>query len=97
MQPEAGEPVADGLGLGDLVLMVREDQIHSASMDVELGAEIRLAHRDAFGVQPGLPRPHGVGQDGSPGFSPFHNVKSRSSRLPVRNSLTLVHVVDPMP
>jgi hypothetical protein len=31
----------------------------------------------------GLPRPHGVGQDGSPGLAPFHSVKSRWSRLPV--------------
>ena len=33
--------------------------------------------------QPGRPRPHGVGHDGSPGLAPFHSVKSRSSRLPV--------------
>ena len=50
VQPEPGERVAGGLGLGDLVLVVREDQIHSAGVDVELGAEVRLAHRDAFGV-----------------------------------------------
>ena len=50
VQPVPGERVAGRLGLGDLVLVVREDQIHSAGVDVELRPEVRLAHRDAFGV-----------------------------------------------
>ena len=56
VQPEPGERVARGLGLGDLVLVVREDQIHAAGVDVELGAEVRLAHRDALGVPAGAAR-----------------------------------------
>ena len=33
--------------------------------------------------QPGRPRPHGVGHDGSPGLAAFHSAKSRGSRLRV--------------
>ncbi len=44
--------------------------------------------------QPGLPRPHGDSQEGSPGFPFFHSTKSRgscfaistSTRSPARNS-----------
>src|SRR5262245_18660395 len=34
--------------LGNLVLMVREDQIETAAMDVERLAEFSIAHRGAF-------------------------------------------------
>ena len=37
--------------------------------------------------QPGRPRPHGLGQDGSPGLARFHRAKSRGSRLPGSSSL----------
>src|SRR3546814_13200926 len=36
--------------LGDLVLVVREDEVLAAAMDVELRAEILHAHRRAFEV-----------------------------------------------
>ena len=37
MQPVAGELILAGVGaaLGDLVLVMREDQVHAAGMDVE--------------------------------------------------------------
>ena len=83
VQPEPGERVADGFGLGDLVLVVREDQVHSAAW-MSNSAPRYASHIATHSVcQPGRPRPHGVGHDGSPGFSPFHRVKSRWSRLPV--------------
>ena len=40
--------VAAGHILGDLALVVREHQIHSAAVDVELVAEVFLAHHGAF-------------------------------------------------
>ena len=41
--------------LGDLVLMVREDQVEAAGMDVEHRPEIALAHRGALDVPAGAP------------------------------------------
>ena len=80
---QTGRNVARRLGLGDLVLVVREDQIHAARVDVELGPRYDSHIATHSVCQPGRPRPHGVGHDGSPGLAPFHSVKSRSSRLPL--------------
>ena len=41
------------LGLGDLVLVVREDQVEAAAVDVELGAEVAPAHGGALDVPAG--------------------------------------------
>ena len=41
------------LGLGDFVLVVGEDEIDAAAMDVEGLAQKRLAHRRAFDVPAG--------------------------------------------
>ena len=46
--------------------------------------------------QPGRPRPHGVGHDGSPGLAAFHSVKSRGSRLRALVELARDDLVDPL-
>src|SRR5260370_18747128 len=61
MQPVARERRA-AMGadaLGDLVLVVREDEVEPAAMDVEGLAEMRLGHRRAFDVptRPAAPPP----------------------------------------
>jgi hypothetical protein len=53
VHPVLGETVACRPRLGDLILVVREDEVHAARVDVERRAEIRLAHRDALGVPAG--------------------------------------------
>src|SRR5512139_542343 len=60
---DVDEPVVDpvpgkglscgGLGLGDFILMVGEDEVSSASMDVEGFTEVFLAHHGALDVPAG--------------------------------------------
>ena len=51
VHPEPGERLtAGGLGLRDLVLVVGEDQVRSAAMDLEVHAQERLGHRRALDV-----------------------------------------------
>ena len=54
MDPGAGRDVADDRRrLGDLVLVVWEDVVDAAGVDVELRAEIAHGHRRAFDVPAG--------------------------------------------
>ena len=53
VQPVRRELVAEGLGLGDLVLVVREDQVDPAAVDVEGAAEILVRHGGALQVPAG--------------------------------------------
>ena len=48
-----------GLGLRDLVLVVREDEVHAAGVDVERLAQVPHAHGRAFDVPAGPSRPDG--------------------------------------
>ena len=51
MEPRAHERLAGGgLGLGDLVLVVREDEVDAAGVDVEARPEVAHAHRRALDV-----------------------------------------------
>ena len=86
MQPDIGHhgrPEA-AARLGDLVLVVREDEVEPAGMDVEHLAEMGPRHRRALDVParpPGSAMPQGEGQDGSPGFAGFQSTKSSGERL----------------
>src|SRR5690606_9329182 len=53
VHPVAGETVARGLGLRDLVLVVREDQVDAAAVDVERRPQILGGHRRALQVPAG--------------------------------------------
>ena len=100
VHPVPGEAVAGRAGLGDLVLVVREDQVHPAAVDVEGGPRYLVAMAEHSRCQPGRPGPHGVSQDGSPGLAPFHRVKSRGSRLASRAVVGVLggpHRVQPLP
>ena len=55
MHPVPGEAVAGRLGLRDLVLVVREDQVHPAAVDVEGRAQVLGGHGRAFQVPAGPP------------------------------------------
>jgi hypothetical protein len=57
VHPEAREgPTGVGLRLRDLVLVVREDQVGAAAMDVESLAQVALRHGRALEVPAGSPR-----------------------------------------
>ena len=62
VQPVARElAVAErALGLGDLVLVVREDQVGAAAVDVERLAEVAVRHRRALDVPAGPARAPGA-------------------------------------
>ena len=96
VQPVPGEAVAHGLGLGDLVLVVREDQVHAARVDVELRAQVGLAHRDAFGVPAGAPRPPRRRPRRLAGLGALPQREVTRIALTRRDALALVHVVDPV-
>ena len=65
------------LGLRDLVLVVREDQVGAAAVDVERLAEVAVRHRRALDVPARAgPGPTGSSHAGSPGFAAFHSAKS---------------------
>ena len=76
MQPVARQILtAGGLALGDLVLVVWEDQVLAAAVHVECGPEVLLAHRRALDVPPRASR--------SPGALPGHRRRlARLCRLP---------------
>src|SRR6478609_2986475 len=58
MEPRLDEGLAGGgLALGDLVLVVGEDQVDATGMDVERRAEVGHAHRRAFDVPARPARP----------------------------------------
>ena len=80
--------VAGGLGLGDLVLVVRED----AGRGRRRGCRTRRRGTaspspSTRGASPGGRGPTASATSGSPGFAPFHSAKSRGSRLPRRVAL----------
>ena len=69
--------------LGDLVLVVREDEVQATAVDVEGRARGTCRpSRSTRGASRVDPCPTASGQDGSPGRDPFHSAKSRGSRLP---------------
>ena len=77
-----GEAVAEGDGLGPLVLVVREGEVLAAAVDVEAVAEQVERHHDALGVPARAgPSPHGDGHDGSPGLAFFQSTKSTGERF----------------
>src|SRR6202034_4886152 len=53
VQPVPGELVAGRATLRDLVLVMREDQNHSATMNIELRPQIRARHRRALQMPAG--------------------------------------------
>src|SRR5674476_510404 len=58
MEPRPHERSAGGsLRLSDLILVVREDEVHAARVDVERLAEVGHAHRRALQVPAGPSRP----------------------------------------
>ena len=60
VQPEGHEAFPGGcLALGDLVCVVREDQVDPAGVDVERLAQVPHAHGGAFDVPPGPAGPDG--------------------------------------
>ena len=83
VHPVRGERLAGvRLGLGQLVLVVREDQVEPAAVDVEVarrGSFMLMAEHSM--CQPGRPGPQGLSQAGSPGLELFHRAKSPGLRL----------------
>ena len=68
--------------LRDLVLVMREDEIDAAAMNVEGLAQMRLAHRGAFDVPAGPPAaPRAESQPGCSASDGFHSTKSIGSFL----------------
>ena len=76
-----GEPPVTRLGLGDLALVMREDEVAAAAVEVELGPRKRVLITEHSMCQPGRPGPHGLSQAGSPGACACHSTKSSGSRL----------------
>ena len=70
MQPVADEALAGrGLGLRDLVFMVREDEVDATGVDVECLAQSAMLIAEHSICQPGRPWPTIVDHDGSPSLA----------------------------
>ena len=78
IQIRASGCAARGLGLGDLVLVVGEDQVGAAAVDLEVHAEDLLGHRRALDVPARAPA--------APGRVPG-GVLALLARLPEREVL----------
>ena len=77
----ARERVARALGLGALVLVVREHEVVAAAVEVEALAEDRSDIAEHSMCQPGRPGPTATPTSGSPGFAAFHSAKSTGLRF----------------
>src|SRR6266511_5614016 len=53
VHPQARERMPQRTRLGNLVLVVRKDEVEAPAVDLELGAEVLLAHRRALDVPAG--------------------------------------------
>ena len=83
VHPELHERLAGGaLGLGDLVLVVREEVVDAAGVDVERLAEVLRAHRGALDVP--------AGAAGAPRGVPLHVAVVLVPRLPQREVADVV-------
>jgi hypothetical protein len=97
MHPVTGELLAgEGFGLGDLVLVVREDQVVAAAVDVDLLAQDGQVHGRAFDVPAGASLTPGTVPGRFPGLGSFpdgevHRVLFFFFDLDARPGL---HVVD---
>jgi hypothetical protein len=91
VHPHVGEAVAGGAaGLRDLVLVVRELEVHAAAVDVEMRAEQRGGHRRALDVPAGPARAR-ASPTGSPGLACFHSTNPAdppASRPDARTALS---------
>ena len=89
MQPGRDERLSGGgLALGDLVLVVREDEVDPAGVDSNEGPRWVMLIAEHSMCQPGRPSPIAVDHDGSPGFGPFHRAKSRTSSFAYSSAST---------
>ncbi len=90
MQPRPHERLPGRrLALGDLVLVVREDQVDAAGVDVERRAEVGHAHRRALDVpaRPAL-ADRASTTTARPASAPFQSAKSRTSSLAYSSAST---------
>src|SRR5262249_12147528 len=98
--PEVRERLAGRrLGLGDLVLVVREDEVLTAAVDVEVRPQVLHRHRRALDVPPGTPgtpraRPRGLARLGA---LPDSEVQRVVFRPPGLDAVALAHLVAPPP
>ena len=99
VHPVLGEAVADGPGLGDLVLVVREHEVQATAVDVERAAQVHPGHRRALQVPAGTadpPRglPPGTAVAGALPQREVPHVALAGVRVRVLGRL---HVGDPLP
>ena len=98
MQPVPREGVAGRVRLRDLVLVMGEDEVQAAAVDVELGTEVLLGHRRALEVPAGpAGTPRGVpGRLALLGALPEREVQ-RVLLGVASSGLRRAHVLGPLP
>ena len=97
LAPEVRERLAGGaLALGDLVLVMGEDEILAASVDVERVAQVLHGHGGALDVPSGPPRSPGTlpRRLARLGTLPQGEVERVALRLARLDPVALAHVVD---
>src|SRR5579885_1514118 len=83
VHPEIGHHVMaeSRAALRDLVLMMRENEIDAAAVNVNTSPKCFQLIAEHSMCQPGRPRPQGLSQPGSFGPEGFHSTKSIGPRL----------------
>ena len=76
MHPILARVAGQTFALGDLVLVVGEDQIIAAAVDIDGLAQMVETHRRTLDMPAWPSRPQGLSHDGSPGLADFHSAKS---------------------
>ena len=97
VHPVAGESIPGGAALRDFVLVVREDQIHSAAMDVEFRPQIGAGHCRAFDMPARTSAPPRRGPRRFAGLFALPQGEVALVTLAGRHTLALMDVVDPVP
>src|SRR5271156_5111873 len=93
VEPVSSKPVAGSAALGDLVLVMRKNQIHSTAMDIEFRPQICAGHRRAFQMPAGASAPPRRGPGWLAGFRAFPQREIALVALAGRDSLALMDVV----
>src|SRR5699024_10985682 len=96
MQPVLCERVTCGVGLGALVLVVREDEIDAAPMDVELATEVVRGHGGARQVPSRASVPPRGRPTGFAGLRLLPQCEIARIAFHVGNRFTLLHLVRPL-
>ena len=101
MHPVLREGITGGLGLGDLVFVMGEEEVHPTTVDIECGTEIARCHRGALEMPTGATRTPGRGPLRLAGLGGLRGLpQSEVTRVALDRGIGVcrgLHVVEALP